>query len=103
MPVVNVLPEVLQQVFELGFGHVVVSVFGGCFEDCFGCVEGPDDDWFEGGQFGDLDDIVESLVDLGQTEVAVVVDVEVGPVLLGLGWVNTQVQGSNLALMISSL
>ena len=103
VPVVGVLSEVLEQIFELGFGDVVVAVFGGCLQNCFGGVEGPDDDWFEGGQFGDLDDIVESLVDLGQTEVAVVVDIEVGPVLLGLGWVKAQVQGSNLALMISSL
>ena len=85
MPVVSVLSEILQQVFEFGLGDVVVSVFGGCLEDCFGCVEGPDGDWFEGGQLGDLDYIVKSLIDLGQTEVAVSVDVEVGPVLLGLG------------------
>ena len=101
-PVVGVFPQVLDQVFELGLRHVVVPVHRGGLEGGLGSGEGPDQDRLELEQLGQLDDVPDSLVDFGQAEVFVAVDVEVGPVLFGLAWVGRGVPCASLALMVYS-
>ena len=92
----------MDEVFELGLRNVVVSVLGGGLQGGLGSGEGPDQDGFEFEQLGELDDISDSLVDFSQAEVFVAVDVEVGPVLLGLAWVREGVPCASLALMVYS-
>ena len=92
----------MDEVFELGLRNVVVSVLGGGLQGGLGSCEGSDQDGFEFKELGQLDDISDSLVDLGQAEVFVAVDVEVGPVLFGLAWVREGVPCASLALMVYS-
>ena len=81
-PVVGVLSQILDQVFELSLGNIVVSILRGSLECSFSSVECSDEDRFEFKEFWKLDDIPDSLVDFCQAEIAVAVDIEVGPVLI---------------------
>jgi hypothetical protein len=75
-PVVVVLPEVDEQVSELCLGDVVVAESVRGFDFALCCSVGPDDDWLQLEQLWQLEHISDSLVDLRQAEVAVVVHVE---------------------------
>ena len=94
-PVVGVFLQVFQKVFELTPRHVVIPVFGLCLQGGLGSCEGSDQDGFEFEELGQLDDIPDSLVDLCQAENAVAVDIEEGPVLLGIDWVEAELPESN--------
>lgn len=75
-PVLIVLSHVDQEEDEFSFWNIVVSmrVFG--FQFGSGSCEGSDDDGFEFKQFGELDHIPNSLVNFGQTEVAIAVHIK---------------------------
>lgn len=75
-PVVVVLPEVDEQVSELCLGDVVVAESVRGFDFALCCSVGPDDHWLQLEQLWQLEHISDSLVDLRQAEVAVVVHVE---------------------------
>jgi hypothetical protein len=75
-PVVVVLPEVDEQVSELCLGDVVVAESVRGFDFALRCSVGPDYDWLQLEQLWQLEHISDSLVDLRQAEVAVVVHVE---------------------------
>ena len=80
-PIVRVVSQILNQVFELRLGNIVVAVRRGSLQGGLGSIEGPDEDGLKLKELWKLDDISDSLVDLCQTEVPVPVDVEVRPVL----------------------
>lgn len=100
LPVLVVLSQVQHQELELCLGDVVIAVRVGGFEFVLGSVEGADDDWLKSEEGRQFHNIFETLIDLGQAQVAVAVDVDIGPVfeppLLVLGSVANGQLGLDL-------
>ena len=83
-PVDVVVLYITEQVGELSLGHEVIPILGHGFQPGLGGVEGPLDDWSQGEEVWQFDDEAHSLIDLGQTQVAVLVLVKQGPVSVNL-------------------
>ena len=94
-PVVGVLPQVLDQILELSLRNIVVSVFGGSLESSFCCIKGPNDDWFEDGQFGQLHNIMYSLINFSQAKIAIIIDIEIRPILFRPPYINPNLPTAN--------
>lgn len=84
LPVLVVLSEIKDQELELCLGNVVISMRICGLELVFGSVEGANDDGLECEQSWQFHNIPQSLIYFSQTQVAVVVDVDVGPVFESL-------------------
>lgn len=98
LPVLVVLSQVQDQELELRFGNVIIAVGVGGFEFVLCSVESADDDWLESEEGWQFHNIPQALVDLGQTQVAVVVDIDVRPVLESLLFVLRVVADGQLGL-----
>ena len=81
-PVLIILFEIEQQVFELCLGNVIISMRVCGFEFILGHLEGSHDYWLKLEELWNLDDISEPLVHFSQAQVTIAIHVKGGPIVV---------------------